>query len=982
MRLVLIFLCVFPLFTFSQAKKVNPFIGTGGHGHTFPGACSPFGMVQLSPDTRIDGSWDGCGGYHYSDEYIYGFSHTHLSGTGVSDYGDILFLPTNEEPSLIDSVYKQKFSHNNEKAWAGFYHVDLENGISCNLTTTERCGIHEYCFPQSDGHLLIDLIHRDEVLESEIEILSPTKIRGKRISKAWANEQHVYFVAEFSEPFEHEIYDHKDNISGAKIRNGKAIQTILNFKKLKESKLKIRIALSQTGYEGAEKNLAAEATHWDFRRYLNENTDRWNKELSKIEVHTKNKEKEEIFYSSLYHCMIHPSLASDVDSSYRGRDMKIHKADHEVYTVFSLWDTFRTLHPLLNIIDQKRSLDFIKTFLLQYEQGGRMPVWELSSCETECMIGFHSVPVILDAYVKGIRDFDVDLAFKAMEASANRPDFGLEEFNQSGYLNLQMEHESVSKTLEYAYDMWVLAEFAKKTQVKNNQASDAASLKAEHYEYLSHAWKNLYNPKTGFIQPRDNGAWYEPFKPEEVNNFYTEANAWQYTFFVPHNIIGLKKTMGGKAAFENKLDQLFSTSSETSGRHQVDITGLIGQYAHGNEPSHHMAYLYAFVNRPDKMQEKLYQIMNEFYTTQPDGLIGNEDCGQMSAWYVMSSLGFYPVLPGSPTYITGLPQFDSAHIHLENGKTFTMLASSYSDDKKYASTKIPMLNHNAILKGGKLSFDMSNEPKSWKRPARLNSNYQFSFPQRFMPAPSFEFESQVFEDSTLITLSSIYDLDTNYQIIYHFYDPTCMIDTCMHDFNVYNGPFYIKNSAQIWAYVRNKKDKSSGAMAKSYLHKRPNNWDIEINSTANPQYYAGGSLGLIDGLYGKENWRAGAWHGYQNQDFEAVIDMKQVRTISSIQVSLLEDKRAWIFFPKELLISYSQDGEIWESYSGCFQDIPESLEQENLQKRNFGCSFSSFPKKARYVKIKAINYGKLPAWHPGHTMDGDAFIFIDEIIVN
>lgn len=979
---IFLFSLLFPFIGFTQAKKVNPFIGTGGHGHTFPGACSPFGMVQLSPDTRIDGSWDGCGGYHYSDEYIYGFSHTHLSGTGVSDYGDVLFLPSDTYPKLSPEDYKTRFSHDKEYARAGLYSVELENGIQCHLTTTPRCGIHEYCFPENKAYLLLDLIHRDEVLSSEIEVLSPTKIRGFRVSKAWAQEQHVYFVAEFSSPFDHEIFENQDHIQGENIRYGKNLQAILSFSKLKNSQLKIRVGISQTGYEGAEKNLKAEAPHWDFKSYLDSNTAMWNKELNKIKVYTQNQEKEQIFYTSLYHCMIHPSLASDVDSSYRGRDMKIHKTNHDYYTVFSLWDTFRTLHPLLNIIDQKRSLDFIKTFLLQYQQGGRMPVWELSSCETECMIGFHSVPVILDAYVKGIRDFDLDLAFQAMEKSAYREHFGLDDFNKNGYLNLQMEHESVSKTLEYAYDMWVLAEFAKKTQIKNNQPSDDIAWKIGYYEKLSHAWKNLYNPNSGFIQPRDNGKWYEPFRPEEVNNFYTEANAWQYTFFVPHNITGLKKQMGGDAAFENKLDLLFSTNSQTTGRHQVDITGLIGQYAHGNEPSHHMAYLYAFVNNPAKMQERLYQIMNEFYTTQPDGLIGNEDCGQMSAWYVMSSLGFYPVLPGNPTYIVGLPQFDSAKIHLENGKTFRVECAHYSDKKKYALSNTHQFNHQKILNGGKLEFEMNQEAFTWNRPVRLNSNYQFSFPQAYLAAPSFEFEQMVFEDSSEIKITSLYDLDSNYLIEYTFDNPWCIIDTCQHFWYDYKAPIWIKNSRFIWTRIRKKDDTNFGTISQCYLHKRPNKWDIEIKSTPNSQYFSGGAKGLIDGLAGQENWRAGGWHGYQNQDFEAIIDLKEERVISQISANFLEDKRAWIFFPKEIFISYSTDGQTWESYSGCVQDIAESPKRDNLEIKSFGCTFNIVSKKARYVKIYAKNYGLLPEWHPGYTDKGQAFIFIDEIFIN
>ena len=704
----------------TPADYVNPFVGTGGHGHTFPGATLPFGMVQLSPDTRIDGSWDGCSGYHYSDSVVYGFSHTHLSGTGVSDYGDILLMPQTGKPSFNNKEYSSKFSHQNETASAGFYSVKMDNGISVELTATKRVGFHKYTFPKGKASVVLDLTHRDELTEGKIDIINDSTVAVKRISKAWATNQHAYAYIVFSKSFQHEF-----NIDSTKI--------LFHFDELNESLL-TKVGLSFVSEKGAKNNLETELPHWDFERTKQDATAAWNKELSKIEVKDKDEEKLHTFYTALYHVMIHPNIATDVDGNYRGMDHQIHQAkDFDYYTVFSLWDTFRATHPLFTIIDKERTRDFIQSFLAMYQQGGRLPVWELCSNETDCMIGYHSVSVMADALAKGIDAFDIELAFEAMKKSATWNHLGLPEYEKHGFLSIDDEHESVSKTLEYAYDDWCIAQVAQYLGKESDYQT---------YMYRSNAWRNLLDPETNLMRPRKNGGWLSPFKPSEVNNHFTEANAWQYSFFVPQNINGMIAAMGGTEEFEKKLDELFSTSNQTTGRTQVDITGLIGQYAHGNEPSHHMAYLYNYVGKPEKTKQRVHQILSEFYTTQPDGLIGNEDCGQMSAWYVMSAMGLYSVTPGSAEYTLTEPFLDDFTVHLESDNTFNRASIT-----------------NALKKGLFIShFDLVGEPQPEKK-------HDFKLDVPYVRSPIISAPSVSFDDSLKITISTPQNDDIVYQII-------------------------------------------------------------------------------------------------------------------------------------------------------------------------------------------------------------------------
>jgi predicted alpha-1,2-mannosidase len=972
MKSLLILFFTLSLSTFvaqtKYAQFVNPFIGTGGAGHTFPGAVVPFGMMQLSPDTRIDGSWEGCGGYHYSDSIIYGFTHTHLSGTGVSDYGDILLMPTLQKSNFKNKTYGSKFSHLKEKASAGFYEVTLNNNVNVKLTATERVGIHQYSFPKMDtATIVLDLLHRDKTLNCSLTIVDSVTVIGSRISEAWANEQHVYYIIKFNKP----IISKKINVQSltkGMSEKEKNVGAYFQFDNRDGKPLLIKVGISQTSTDGAKLNLETEATHWDFEKYKQQAELSWEKELSKIEIQTKNDEQKIIFYTALYHCFTHPSLAGDVDGKYRGRDLKVHQANgFTPYTVFSLWDTFRGLHPLFTIIEQKRTTDIINTFLQQHKESGRLPMWELSANETNCMIGFHSVSVIADAMTKGITGFDKNAIYESMVAASNYTSWSIPTFNKNNFVQIDDESESVSKTLEYAYDNWCIAQVAKKLNKKADY---------DLYMKRAQAYKNVYDKKTGFMRPRKNGNWLSPFEPREVNNHYTEANSWQYSFFVPQDVSGLIKLMGGEKQFEQKLDDLFSAKSETEGRTQADITGLIGQYAHGNEPSHHMAYLYNYVSKPQKTQEKIYQILTEFYKNNPDGLIGNEDCGQMSAWYVLSSMGFYQVCPGKAEYTIGSPLFDNVKIHLENGKTFEISKKNPSDKFQYIQSSSingklsnnSVLSHSTVVAGGKLAFIMQE---------KLDEKNLFGKSALLRPSTNIT-TKQIIQVPVIITPAKLTDTEKTISIEHP--DPKVKlvytIDGSEPKANskIYAGPFTSDSSITIKAKALLNLESSSVTTATAY--RKPNNWKIAIQSQYNKQYDAGGDEGIIDGQHGTTNWRSGGWQGFQGQDFNCIVDLGKVTPIQYVTTEFLQDTRSWILYPKQVSYEISEDGINYKPFGVIENGV--AADDYNLQMRTF-LHNNMVKANARFVKIKATNFGKLPDWHQGNG--GDAFIFIDEIEV-
>ncbi len=703
-------------------QYVNPFIGTDFTGNTYPGAQAPFGMVQLSPDNGLPG-WDRISGYFYPDSTIAGFSHTHLSGTGAGDLYDISFMPVTlpykeaEAPLGIHS----KFSHDDESATAGYYRVLLKDyNIHVELTATERCGIQRYTFPEAKAAIFLNLkkaMNWDFTNDTQVEIVDSVTIQGYRFSDGWARDQHIYFRTRFSKPFTSVQID-----TTAIVKDGNHIGTAtiarFDFDTQKGEQIIVSTAISGVSTEGAAKNLLAEVPDDNFDKYRNLTRDNWNRQLSKIEIVSNSTDDKVNFYTALYHSMIAPTIYSDVDGTYYGPDKKTHKTDGWVnYSTFSLWDTFRAAHPLFTYTEPERANDMVKSFIAFYEQNKRLPVWNFYGSETDMMIGYHAVPVIVDAYLKGITDVNPEKALEACIATANIDNYrGIGVYKKSGYVpyniadSYNAENWSLSKTLEYAYDDYCIAKMAEKMGKKEI---------ADEFYKRSLNYKNLYNPATSFMQPKDDkGNFIKNFSPDEYTPHICESNGWQYFWSVQQDIDGLIALTGGKERFAQKLDSMFTYHPSADDELPIFSTGMIGQYAHGNEPSHHVIYLYNAVEQPWKTQQYAAKVMHELYQNSPAGLCGNEDCGQMSAWYVFSAMGFYPVDPVSGKYEIGTPLFPEMQMHLSNGNTFTVLAPTVSkeniyiqavklDGKPYSKSYI---THEQIMEGATLEFEMGNTP--------------------------------------------------------------------------------------------------------------------------------------------------------------------------------------------------------------------------------------------------------------------------------
>lgn len=1051
--------------TFNWVSWVRPVIGTGGHGHTFPGAVAPFGMVQLSPDTRNDASWDACGGYYYHDSFIYGFSHTHLSGTGVSDLGDILFQPL-IEPEFEPEKYKQRFTHDEEEIQAAYYKVKFpESQIQVELTATEYIGLQRVVFPMKKGlkWILIDLKHRDALMSSSLRIVNTNTVEGHRQSKQWANNQWVYFLSRFNQPIA--LYQY----------NGDSTQLALGFN-LSADTLSIQTTLSFTSKKGTYENELYELSRFSNFETSNGSDLRilqfdalvkfqkrvWDGELSRIQVKTITAPDSQLitFYTALYHCMIHPSLASDATGTYRGRDQKIHQKNHKTYHVFSLWDTYRALHPLLSFIDKQRTRDFILTMLDQYEEGGRLPVWELGSCETNCMIGFHSVPVILDAVVQGVyfSEEEQERLWRAVKHSSDYKESSYEYHIpiaselltlyglQLGYIDVLNQSESVSKTLEYAFDDACVAKLGRLW---------GYNVEAEKYENRSQRWRGLWDADTKSFRPRLNGMFLEPYYLNEVNNHYTEANAWQYRFAVPQNISSLIQFFGGPDSFERALDGLFDAPEKTRGREQADITGLIGQYAHGNEPSHHMAYLYNYVGKPEKTQGLISKIQNEFYTTGPDGYIGNEDCGQMSAWHVWSALGMYPVSTGSGFWDLGVPMFDSMEVFQSDGQPITISRNNNIDDGGVIRHDLPVsayvdfemapwiLSEEHAKSVYKEKFvdliptysqllptnnRMSNDFLLIHRSLKFikNSGYKNDLVYHSIPVNS----NQLIKDGTKIyryvpelispsrtTHNEIYQLAIKgasksrpVAVFIRFMDSALKFEVGNNEFFkefadlkvedvrarvpglgshhllyhlLHDTILNFKGSALIWAAYLDKDSWTGRPFVARYIHEKSNNYEVqEIKGNYNTQYSGGGDAALVDGVYGSEEWRSGSWQGYQSQDFETVIDLKEPTQIRYLGARFLSDERAWIFLPIKVEWEYSLDGIAYKPFNSFVYDSNNRRESVGIFPLIMGHFKKSKGVRARYIRVKAKNFGKLPKGHPGYDFNGDAYIFIDEVLIN
>ncbi|MGO4773388.1 GH92 family glycosyl hydrolase [Flavobacterium sp. W22_SRS_FK3] len=709
---------------------VNPFIGTGGHGHTYPGATVPFGMLQVSPDNGIS-SWDWCSGYHYSDSVVSGFSHLHLSGTGIGDLADILFMPTNKKVDLTTKTtsrdqlpYKSKYSHANEKATPGSYHVFLEDPkINVELTSSQRTAFHKYTFTKNDKQsVVIDLgfaINWDKALKTGITIEDQHTISGYRFSTGWAKNQKVFFVAKFSKPIAESVLTADKKIVAGNIAEGENTATQLFFNPQNNDEVFVKVALSSVSVANAKDNLDDDKS--DFEKTKSQAATIWNTALNKIEVETPVDSLKTMFYTAMYHAQIAPVTYSDKNGQFRKEDDQIVTAtNYTAYSTLSLWDTFRAENPLLTLIAPDRVSDLVNSMLEYYNTKKILPVWTLYANETNTMTGYHSIPVIVDAYQKGIKGFDAEKAYEAMKSTMMQDERGLNFYKKYGYIPYNLLDESVTITLEYAYDDWCVAQMAKGLG------------KEEDYKFFlnrSKAYQYLFDSQTGFMRGKsqDGKSWNEPFDPKYSNHRehtdYTEGNAWQHSWFVPQDVDNLILLHGSDQVFAKRLEQLFTESSEITGSNvSADISGLIGQYAHGNEPSHHIAYMFNHANQPWRTQYWVHQILDTQYNTTPNGLSGNEDCGQMSAWYVFSSMGLYPMNPASGEYEIGSPIFEKSTINLQDGKTFIIEAENISSTNFYIQSATlngvafdqTSITHQQLLQGGILHFVMGSEPnKSW-----------------------------------------------------------------------------------------------------------------------------------------------------------------------------------------------------------------------------------------------------------------------------
>ncbi len=972
------------LWATEPVDRVDPFIGTGGHGHTYPGATLPFGMVQLSPDTRLTG-WDGCSGYHWTDRVVYGFSHTHLSGTGVSDYGDILLMPVTGEPRLASGYggdpnagYGSRFDKRTERAGAGWYAVELADyGIAVELTATERAGFHRYRLPAGrPAHVIVDLEHRDEVLDSELIVAGEREIAGFRRSTGWARDQIVYFVARFSRPFRQArlALDGELRRTGRTAPSGvrgRSVKGVLSFGD-GGGELMVKVGISAVDVEGARRNLDAELPGWSFDATRAAARQRWAEALERVAVSGGTPEQRTVFYTALYHSLLAPNLFSDVDGRYRGMDRAVHRAQgRRHYTVFSLWDTFRATHPLFTLIEPERTREMVETFLAQYDQGGRLPVWELAGNETDTMIGYHAVSVIAEAWLKGIRGYDAERALEAMVASADGDRFGLEAYRRQGFIGAEDDGESVSKTLEYAYDDACIAAMA--------EGLGKRAI-AERFARRSQAWRHLLDPETGFMRPRRNQGWLEPFDPRRVDNHYTEANAWQYSFFVPQDVAGLIAALGGDQRFVERLDALFAAPSATTGRDQADITGLIGQYAHGNEPSHHMAWLYHYAGQPGRSAERVRQILDTLYAAAPDGLSGNEDCGQMSSWFVLAAIGLYPVCPCSDEYLIGAPLFERVDLALAGGRRFTVRTEGAAEGHLYVQSATldgrrlgrSFLRYGEIAAGGELVLRLGPSPAPDWGVATADRPRSRVEGDPVVPAPFVVAAGEVFRDSLTVELGSA---DRAAEIRYRL---TPLADGAgapagRRGWQRYEAPLVVRSSARLEMLAE--RDGRSSPLVAARFHRIPHDWRVEVSSPVHPQYTAGGPEALIDALRGSRNWRTGGWQGYQGTDFEAVVDLGEVRQLRRAGAGFLQDARSWIWMPAEVVVAVSTDGESFRELARLDSGVPDDL--AGVVTRDLVADLAGVA--ARWIRLSARNYGTVPDWHPGRG--GAAYIFVDEILV-
>lgn len=706
---------------------VDPRIGTGGHGHVFYGANVPYGFIQLGP-TSIPQSWDWVSGYHVSDSTVIGFPHTHLSGTGIGDLHDINVMPvvgevtySRGDASSYETGLWSYSDRSKEVVTPGYYRTHLSRyNVDVELTATKRVGFHKYTFLGNESPAIVfDMVNGgcwDKTTEAVIRVVNDSTVSGYRYSKGWADDQRVFFRAEFSRKFDNVEFIVNDSVKEGNMAKGAQLFARVNFAAGNQELVYMKVALSPTSEEGAQLNMQAELSGWDFEKTIADAKAAWNKELNKVKVYTTDEASKKIFYTSLYHTLFAPSEFCDVNGDYYGADKQMHKGEGFVnYTTFSLWDTYRAAQPLMTILHPEKMSDIINTMLHIHQQQGKLPVWHLMGCETNCMVGNPGVPVVADAILKDIKGFDTELAFKALKESSMLPERGMEHRIEYGFIPADKMTEAIAYDMEYAIADWAVAQAAQKLG------------KQEDYEYFlkrSKSYKNYFDASTGFMRGKMlDGSWRTPFSPyasSHRDDDYCEGNAWQYTWLVPHDIEGLVECFGSKEAFVNKLDSLFLANGDMGEASSPDISGLIGQYAHGNEPSHHTVYLYTLVGQPWKTADRIKEILHTMYTDQPDGLSGNEDVGQMSAWYILSSFGFYQVEPAGGKFVFGYPNFDKVEIAVPAGK-FVIERENKGQQNNYiqgivlngTEYKKPWIEYADIMKGGELKFLMGDEPVVW-----------------------------------------------------------------------------------------------------------------------------------------------------------------------------------------------------------------------------------------------------------------------------
>lgn len=706
---------------------VNPRIGTGGHGHVFYGANVPYGFIQLGP-TSIPQSWDWVSGYHVSDSTVIGFPHTHLSGTGIGDLHDINVMPvvgevtySRGDASSYETGLWSYSDRSKEVVTPGYYRTHLSRyNVDVELTATKRAGFHKYTFLGNESPAIVfDMVNGgcwDKTTEAVIRVVNDSTVSGYRYSKGWADDQRVFFRAEFSRKFDNVEFIVNDSVKEGDMAKGAQLFARVNFAAGNQEPVYMKVALSPTSEEGAQLNMQTELSGWDFEKTIADAKAAWNKELNKVKVYTTDEASKKIFYTSLYHTLFAPSEFCDVNGDYYGADKQMHKGEGFVnYTTFSLWDTYRAAQPLMTILHPEKMSDIINTMLHIHQQQGKLPVWHLMGCETNCMVGNPGVPVVADAILKDIKGFDTELAFKALKESSMLPERGMEHRIEYGFIPADKMTEAIAYDMEYAIADWAVAQAAQKLG------------KQEDYEYFlkrSKSYKNYFDASTGFMRGKMlDGSWRTPFSPyasSHREDDYCEGNAWQYTWLVPHDVEGLVECFGSKEAFVNKLDSLFLANGDMGEASSPDISGLIGQYAHGNEPSHHTVYLYTLVGQPWKTADRIKEILHTMYTDQPDGLSGNEDVGQMSAWYILSSFGFYQVEPAGGKFVFGYPNFDKVEITVPAGK-FVIERENKGQQNNYiqgivlngTEYKKPWIEYADIMKGGELKFLMGDEPVVW-----------------------------------------------------------------------------------------------------------------------------------------------------------------------------------------------------------------------------------------------------------------------------